>query len=251
MRTAVIVAAGLGSRLKHHTSARPKGFVEVEGETLIDRSLGRLMQSGITRVVIGTGYLAEHYDALANRYRGTLQVETLRSDRYETTSSMYTLYNLRSILDEDFLLLESDLLYEQRALELLVHDPRRDALLVSGFTDSRDEVWVEVDAEHNLYNVSKDRSKVGHIHGELVGITKISRTAYQHACAVMEGALHTNPKLDYEGCLVHVSRGGHPVPVMKVDDLAWCEIDDEGHLERAVTRILPRIRANDAAHRHA
>ena len=247
MRTAVIVAAGLGSRLKHHTAARPKGFVEVEGEALIDRSLGRLMQSGITRVVIGTGYLAEHYDALANRYRGTLQVETLRSDRYETTSSMYTLYNLRSRLDEDFLLLESDLLYEQRALDLLVRDPRRDALLVSGFTDSRDEVWVEVDDEHHLHDVSKDRTKLGPIHGELVGITKVSIDAYRRACDVMEQVLDTQPKLDYEGCLVRVSRGGHRVPVVKVEDLAWCEIDDEGHLERAVSRILPRIRANDAS----
>jgi 2-aminoethylphosphonate-pyruvate transaminase len=247
MRTAVIVAAGLGSRLKHHTTARPKGFVEVEGEALIDRSLGRLMRAGIERVVIGTGYLAEHYDALANRYRGTLEVHTLRSDRYETTSSMYTLYNLRSLISDDFVLLESDLLYEQRALDTLIGDPRRDALLVSGFTDSRDEVWVEVDADRHLHDVSKDRTRLGDIHGELVGITKVSFDAYRRACGVMEEELHTNPKLDYEGCLVRVSRAGHRVPVVKVDDLAWCEIDDEGHLERAVSKILPRIRENDAA----
>ncbi len=246
MRTAVIVAAGLGSRLKDLTQACPKGLVEVEGKALVDRSIARLMKAGITRLVIGTGYLAEHYDALAERYRGILQIDTLRSDRYETTSSMYTLYNLRSILDEDFILLESDLLYEQRALTALIADPRPDILLVSGFTDSRDEVWVEVDSQQNLFDVSKNRNALGPIFGELVGITKISREAYRKACGVMESELSRTPKLDYEGCLVRVSRGGHPIPVMKIDDLAWCEIDDEGHLERALTRILPTIASREA-----
>jgi len=246
MRTAVIVAAGLGSRLGNHTKAQPKGFLQVEGQTLIDRSLARIIKAGITRVVIGTGYHASFYEALVERYEGTLQIDTLRSDRYETTSSMYTLYNLRSILDEDFILLESDIIYEQYALEALVNDPRRDSMLVSGFTASRDEVWVEIDANGNLNAVSKDPTALSPIHGELVGITKISRDAYRLACGVMEAALETNPKLDYEGCLAQVSREGHPFPVLKVDDLAWCEIDDEGHIERAVTKILPQIRANDA-----
>jgi 2-aminoethylphosphonate-pyruvate transaminase len=245
MRTAVIVAAGLGSRLKHHTQDQPKGFLEVEGKALVEQSIARLMKAGITRLVIGTGYLAEHYDALAERYRGTLQIDTLRSDRFETTSSMYTLYNLRAILDEDFILLESDLLYEQRALTALIADPRRDILLVSGFTDSRDEVWVEVDDRGNLFDVSKNRAQLGPIHGELVGITKVSREAYRKACGVMEAELTRTPKLDYEGCLVRVSRGGHPIPVMKIDDLAWCEIDDEGHLERALNRIIPAIKAHE------
>lgn len=247
MRTAVIVAAGLGSRLKDRTTMQPKGFLEVEGAALVERSIARLRAAGFERLVIGTGYLAEHYDALAERYRGIFQIETLRSDRYPTTGSMYTLYCLRSILDEDFVLLESDLLYEQRALSSLIADPRPDVVLISGFTDSRDEVWIEADADSNLVDLSKDRTKLGAIAGELVGISKISAATYRAMCDVMAEALETTPKLDYEGCLVRVSRAtGKVIPVLKIDDLAWCEIDDEGHLDRALTKILPAIRANDA-----
>ena len=246
MRTAVIVAAGLGSRLKGRTQDQPKGFLEVEGVSLIERSIARIRAAGFERLVIGTGYLAEHYDALAERYRGTFAVETCRSDRFETTGSMYTLYSLRGLLDEDFVLLESDLLYEQRALTSLVEDPRRDVVLVSGFTDSRDEVWIEADAAGNLFNLSKNRDALGPVFGELVGISKISRETYRAACAFMEAELATRPKLDYEGCLVRVSRELHPIPLRKIDDLAWCEIDDEGHLERALARILPAIQAREA-----
>src|SRR5258706_16441090 len=110
VRTAVIVAAGLGSRLKGHTAMQPKGFLEVEGKALVERSIARLQRAGFQRLVIGTGYLAEHYDALAERYnRGRqdlaslgFRIDTKRSDRFETTGSMYTLYNLRSIVEEDF-----------------------------------------------------------------------------------------------------------------------------------------------------
>jgi 2-aminoethylphosphonate-pyruvate transaminase len=245
MRTAVIVAAGLGSRLKDRTEQKPKGFLEVEGQPLIERSIARLRRAGFERLVIGTGYLAEHYDALAERYRGTFHIETLRSDRFATTGSMYTLFNLRAILDEDFVLLESDLLYEQRALTALIEDPRPDIVLVSGFTGSRDEVWVEVDADSNLYDLSKRREALGSVHGELVGISKIARDTYHAMCTVMADAIETNPKLDYEGCLVRVGRQGRPIPVKKIEDLIWCEIDDEGHLERALEDVLPAIRATE------
>jgi 2-aminoethylphosphonate-pyruvate transaminase len=247
MRTAVIVAAGLGSRLKDRTQQQPKGFLEVDGAPLIERSITRLRRAGIERLVIGTGYLAEHYDALAARYRGALAIETLRSDRYETTGSMYTLYCLRTIVDEDFLLLESDLLYEQRALTVLLADPRCDVVLLSGFTGSRDEVWVEADDLSHLVSLSKDKSMLGAVHGELVGISKISRDTYGAMCTVMEAELERAPRLDYEGALVRVARSGRPIPVHVVPDLVWCEIDDEGHLRRAEGEILPALRALDAA----
>jgi 2-aminoethylphosphonate-pyruvate transaminase len=245
MRTAVIVAAGLGTRLKDRTLECPKGFLEVEGVSLVERSIARLRRAGIERLVIGTGYLAEHYDALAARTRGGLAIETERSDRYETTGSMYTLYCLRSRVDEDFLLLESDLLYEQRALATLLEDARRDVILASGFTGSGDEVWVEVDAGSNLVNLSKDRDALGAVHGELVGISRISRETYHAMCDVMEAELERTPRLDYEGALVRVSRKGRAIPVHKVEDLIWCEIDDEGHLRRALDRVLPAIQATD------
>lgn len=246
MRTAVILAAGFGSRLKGRTKNKPKGFLELEGVSLIERSIARLRKAGFERIVIGTGYLFEHYDELAWRYRDRIRIDTCLSEEFERTSSMYTLFNLRGFLDEDFVLLESDLLYEQRALTLLLEDPRPDLILVSGYTGSRDEVWIEADEEGNLKNLSKDRSQLESVFGELVGISKVSRETYRTACAIMRAEPELHAKLEYEACLLRISQEFCPIPLMKVDDLAWCEIDDEGHLTRALTRILPSIKARES-----
>jgi 2-aminoethylphosphonate-pyruvate transaminase len=91
IKTAVILAAGLGSRLKDRTKLKPKGFLEIEGISLIERSIDNILSCGIEKIYIGTGYLSEFYDELSKKYS---QIETIKSDKYETTSSMYTLYNM-------------------------------------------------------------------------------------------------------------------------------------------------------------
>ena len=67
-KSAVILAAGLGSRLKERTKLQPKGFLEVEGISLIQRSVDNLLKSGIEKIYIGTGYLSEVYEEYALGY---------------------------------------------------------------------------------------------------------------------------------------------------------------------------------------
>ncbi len=240
--TAAIVAAGFGSRLNELTAAQPKGFLQVGGRSLIERSVQSLIDFGIERIVIGTGYRSEHYDALAEGYR---QITTVKSHAYATTGSMYTLWNMREELDRDFLLLESDLLYEPRALaELLAHG-HEDVVLASDATASGDEVFIEHDDAGRLVAMSKDRDSLGRVDAELVGITRISSETYRRMCALMQARLEVEPKLDYEYALVHVGRD-RPIKIHRVDGLAWCEIDDADHLRRAYDKILPRVEAGHA-----
>jgi len=241
--TAAIVAAGYGSRLNELTAAQPKGLLRIGGLSLAERSIATLRDFGVRRVVIGTGYRAEHYEALARSIPG---VSTVRSHAYATTGSMYTLWNMREAIDRPFILLESDLLYEPRAIEVLLDDPRPDIVLASDATRSGDEVFIETDDQGDLVEMSKDPSALGRIDAELVGISKISLETYRAMCAVMEARIESQPRLDYETALVEVGRR-RPIPVMRVDGLAWCEIDDANHLQRAQEAILPRIEAARAA----
>src|SRR5687767_5674435 len=101
--TAVILAAGLGSRLKHHTQAQPKGFLEIDGMSLIERSINALLRAGFKEIVIGTGYLYEHFERLKKKY----PITTFRNEDYSVTGSMYTLHVVRNLVKNPFLLLES------------------------------------------------------------------------------------------------------------------------------------------------
>lgn len=236
--TAVILAAGLGSRLKERTQHRPKGFLEVDGIPLIERSIQTLIKKGFTRIVIGTGYLNEFFDALKKRYP---QIETARNADYASTGSMYTLYVLKELLQEPFILLENDLLYEPACIDYLVQDATADIILASDATYSGDEVYIQCDEHRHLVNMSKNKSLLTHIDGELVGINKVSPELLDAMCVFAEQQYASgNHGLHYEDAMVGVSKQT-PIAVKVVEGLVWCEIDDEQHLERALTKIYPKI----------
>ncbi len=236
--TAVILAAGMGTRLKGYTTERPKGFLEIDGTSLIERSVNHLIDAGVSDILIGTGYFHEHFDSLRLKYP---EVRTFRNDRFATTGSMYTLYVLRDLIKGPFLLLESDLLYDPIALEYLLSDGEEDIILASGATQSGDEVFIQHSPEGFLQNMSKDRSVLKHIDGELVGISKLSKNTLTSMVSFSE-TLFNEGKLmiNYEDALVGTSID-HNIRIKVIDDLAWCEIDDENHLNRALTKVYPKI----------
>lgn len=238
VREAVILGAGLGSRLNERTKDMPKGFLELGGMAIVERSIRNLIGAGIERIIIGTGYCAAHYEALARKYP---LVETVHSREYATTGSMRTLFELRHAVSADFLLLESDLIYDSAGLQVLINDARGNVVLASGPTNSGDEVYLEADTEWRLKNLSKNRAELGSVCGELVGITKLSPSALNAMCAFAGPLFSEQPKMDYERAMASVSTTDMPVCVRKLDNYVWREIDDENHLAMAVDDVFPRI----------
>lgn len=239
MKHAVILAAGMGTRLRDAHSGLPKGFIELQGRPIIESSLARLERAGISDVVIVTGYEAEHYEQLALRFDGL--VRTVHNPDYENSGSMYSLYCARDAVDDDFLLLESDLVYESRALDVLINHEMPDAVLLSGATHAGDEVYVET-ADGLLVAMSKDPQSLDTAAaGELVGISKISRGLFAIMKHLASEAFKASLFYDYEtDCLVEAARKWD-IACPVVADLAWGEIDDPAHLQRVLNEVLPRL----------
>lgn len=241
VETAVILAAGLGSRLKDRTNSKPKGFLVLDKQPIIEESVLKLKASGIKRILIGTGYLSEVYEELAGRYPDII---CIKNPDFASTGSMYTLYNMKDSIHDDFLLLESDLIYDKSGIDILMNNNRKDVILGSGQTNSGDEVYIEVDEKYNLVSMSKKQGDLKSIYAELVGISKISGNTFQKMCTFAEENFEKNPKLDYEYTMVGISKDTG-LFVKKIEDFAWCEIDDEDHLKRAMELIYPKIRKNE------
>jgi 2-aminoethylphosphonate-pyruvate transaminase len=237
IKTAVYMAAGVGSRLKGYFDEKPKGFLNIGGMPIIERSIGILLKNGIERVLIGTGHKSEYYESLERKYR---QVSCVKNCKYEDTGSFFTFSTMFDRITEGFLLMESDLLFEQRSIPVLERDPRPDVILASGRTGSGDEVYIEVDRDDCLLRMSKKRKDLENIYGELVGISKLSFSTLD---ALREWK-NKNPeiakKCDYEFALSSISRRVS-IAVNRIDDLVWAEIDDESHLKRAMTNVYPKI----------
>jgi choline kinase len=239
----VILGAGMGTRLGDEGLTQPKGFLRLGQKPIVEESITRLQRAGIERVVIATGHCREFYDQLADRSNGL--VSTVFNEHFANSGSMYSLYCVQHVVDDDFLLLESDLVYEQRALDAAISFAEDNCILLSDFTHSSDEVFVECDGTR-LVNMSKAQQDLKQVTGELVGIMRISTTLYSTMLTVAEDAFKHSLHYDYESdCLVEA---GRTVPVFChcESDLAWAEIDDETHLERARSSVYPEIVKRDA-----
>ena len=243
IRQALILAAGLSSRLLPLSEDKPKGFIEVGGFRLIERSLDNIFSAGIDDVVIGTGYHAEFYDALSGRRPGVVCVH---SPAYAQTGSMTTLYALREHVRGDVLLLESDLLYDRRGLAALLQAAHPNLMLATPPTGSGDEVFMETDAHGRVRSMSKKRAELRSVHAEMVGITRLSRAALDEIFRITPRMLEAQPRLDYEYCLASASPR-IDLRALRLDDYAWCEVDTAEHLRRAETLVLPRILESERA----
>lgn len=247
VKTAVILAAGMGTRLNDVTKGLiPKGFLLINGKTLIERSIEKLRSIGIEKIYIVTGYQHEYYEELAQKYSF---IETKRNRYYRTTGSMASLAILENELKEDFLLLESDLIYEVYGLMKTAAFDNDDCILLSGKTNSGDECYVEV-RDNNLYKISKDINEINEVYGELVGISKISLNLYKDMIKAYKIFLDNikyneetdknSSKYDYENAIFDAAKN-RKVGYLKIDNLLWGEIDDKHQLERVEKIILPRL----------
>ncbi|MCD6397869.1 MAG: phosphocholine cytidylyltransferase family protein [Spirochaetaceae bacterium] len=115
--TALLLAAGTGSRLYPLTRNAPKCLTIVNGKTILERMISSLNRKGFKRLVIVTGHL-EHCirDYLGDQI-GKLKIEYIFSPLYKTTNNIYSLWMAREVINESFLLLESDLIFDESLLD--------------------------------------------------------------------------------------------------------------------------------------
>lgn len=235
---AVILAAGQGTRIREH-HILPKGFIEIDNKPLILHSLDALRGCGVERILVVTGYASEHYENLAAT---TVFFDTIYNPYYAPYSNLYSLYLTHEWVQDDVLILESDIIFEPRALNVLLKHPLNDVVLASNPSGSNDEVYVEVDVEGNLSNMSKklDTLNKDRVLGEFVGLSKLSLKTFKHYMTYLESqpTLLKQGYYDEDG---FVSLGKKtPLHCELVKDLLWSEIDNVEQLNFA-ERIYPQM----------
>ncbi len=235
--TAVILAAGMGTRLTDVIEDKPKGLLKIGDREIIKESLDRILKGGIKNIIMVTGYQKKKYtQSLNGKYP---DIKYVYNPDYATTGNMHSLFLARELIETDFLLLESDLLYEDRCITTLLETGKQDAILLSGETNSGDEVYVYGKSDL-IKLITKKKETSPPLQGELVGISKISLSLYEKMCDYYHLEIPFPSDFHYEDCLSSLS-GEYDICYHKVKDIIWTEIDDPSHYERAVNYIYPRI----------
>ena len=162
-KTALILAAGNGSRLATVAGAMPKPLVELHGRPLIEHILLGAQEAGIERFIVVAGYRADAVRSWAEGQRlcGT-KIEVIENHEYKTKANGVSLLKARHLLTEPFLLLMSDHIFEPETAAGLLRQPIKN-----------DEVILAVDHKLDRIFDMDDATKVLHKAGQIVAIGKL------------------------------------------------------------------------------
>ena len=128
---AIILAAGMGKRLKALTAHNTKCMIEVNGITLIERTLSQLDTLGLNRIIIVAGYEGDKLKTFVGDLNVLTPIEYVDNPDYDKTNNIYSLSLAKDyLLEDDTLLLESDIIFEDGVLESLLEDSRPTLALV-------------------------------------------------------------------------------------------------------------------------
>ncbi len=145
---AVILAAGMGKRLKDLTRDRAKCMVQVNGISLVERALRILDKKNLSRIVVVVGYKAADLQNCIKELHLDTPVVFINNTIYDKTNNIYSLLMAKEyLIKEDTLLLESDLIFEEALIDCLIEDPRPTLALVDKFASWMDGTCMELDSD--------------------------------------------------------------------------------------------------------
>ena len=243
---AIILAAGMGKRLKQLTNNNTKCMVKVNGVTMIERMLSQLDKLNLSNKTVVVGYKGKELQ----EYISTLNIKTkinyVENEIYDKTNNIYSLYLARHcLLQEDTLLLESDLIFEDSVLEKIVNDPYPSLALVAKYESWMDGTVVTLDEENNITRfLDKKAFKFEDIQNyyKTVNIYKFSKEfSTSHYVPFLEAyskALGDNEY--YEQVLKVITLLDKPeIKATKLGNESWYEIDDLQDLDIAESIFAP------------
>lgn len=229
----LMLAAGMGKRLGKYTQGNTKCMLEVAGKTLIERAVDALKSAGINRLVMVVGYKSENLKAFVNEKIRDMEIIFIDNPDYDKSNNIYSLYLAKDWLEkDDTIMLESDLIYENRMIQKLVENENKDVALVAKYEQWMDGTVVTLDNKNRITEfIEKKDFRFDRINEyyKTVNIYKLSKEfsknqyipfleAYMKAYGVNEY---------YELALkaiAHLSRS--TLKALPIGDIKWYEIDD-------------------------
>lgn len=239
---AIILAAGMGRRLGELTENNTKCMIKVNGTRLIDRMLTQLLSLGLSRIIIVIGYEGDKLrDYIINHYPSE-NIMFVKNEVYDKTNNIYSLWLAKDLIsEEDTLLLESDLIFEESILKAVIESGYDNCALVSKYEPWMDGTMVRIDEENNIVNfIPKKAFKYSEteFYYKTVNIYKLSRQFIKkHYLPFLEAYITVLGENEYYEqvlrVLTFIDKCG--IKALPIAGMNWYEIDDVQDLRIAET----------------
>lgn len=236
----LILAAGLGSRMKELTKNSTKSMVEVNGRSLIERMLTQLDLLNLNRIIVVDGYQSE----VMERYIDSLSIKTpikyVTNRDFDKTNNIFSVYLAKEyFFEDDTVMIESDLIFADEVLERVVESDFENLAVVSKFESWMDGTVVKFDKNKNIVDFIDKNAfdfEQTEFYYKTVNIYKFSKQFSQNVYfPFLEAQMHAFGKNEYyETILKTISQlDSTIIKALDIEDIPWYEIDDAQDLDVA------------------
>ena len=137
--TAVFLAAGRGVRFGEVNISKP--LIQISGKTLIEHSLDAISMAGIKKAIIVVGHLKEKIQEKLGDFYNGIKINYVENKNYATTDTMHSFHAAKDLIDNDVILLESDLIYDPNLIRQIMNSGKENLLVLAPLSGSGDEVF--------------------------------------------------------------------------------------------------------------
>jgi len=174
--TALLLAAGTGSRLAPFTDSSPKCLVPVNDISILERLIDSLQEHNFKRLVIVVGHQADCIRNFLGTRAGGMDIVYVNSPLYKTTNNIYSLWLAGKVIDEPFLLIESDLVFDSAMLKGMLYPDR---IAVARLQPWMDGTTVTINTRKKVEAFHPGNDNQNDKHYKTVNIYSISATTWQ------------------------------------------------------------------------
>ncbi len=233
---AIILAAGLGSRIWPLTDSCPKALLKVGGQTILERMLTNIQDCGIKEVIFVLGYLNEKIESFVKENFPKLNAKFVMNDIYKQTNTAFSLMLAKELVQgSSFIKFDADVVFDIKILRKLIDSKYENCLCVDKNINLQEEEVKVIIGENNLVlEVSKSVSPKSAM-GESIGIEKISSATANVLFEALETMMekNSNRRKYYESTYETLISKDIPFYALDITGLNWVEIDTKEDLYKA------------------
>ncbi len=242
IRTGIILAAGRGSRMKEMSLERPKPMTVVNHTTIIDNLIRQLIETGLKRIVVVVGYMAEKLVGhLEEAFNGRVELSFVHNTIYDRTNNIYSLWLAKPYLENGFYLFEADVFCDDRMIEQFIRHAAENIILVGPYQRNMEGTVVELDSDGKVRNMylKKDQNVTFDYSDKYKTINfyridkRIASKFFIHK--LEEHIRNEDVNSYYERIIKEAVEKGYRFEGLVIEDEKWWEIDNHDDLEIAQT----------------
>ena len=234
----IILAAGVSKRLRPLTDTTPKCLLKIGHENLLERTIENVLSNNVNDFIFVTGYKEEMIKDFVNNRIPKINRTFITNPDYENNNNSFSLWMTKEFVKGNILLLDSDILFDEKIITLLLTSGHENCLAVN-FTDNLDEEQIKVilDKENRVVEIGKEIS-IEKSAGESIGIEKFSGYFMKELFAILDRkiSLENNVNEFYEASFQEVINKGdsrNSIYASDVSDFTCIEIDTVQDYENA------------------